>query len=220
MGNNKKYILIGVSVVILLMVAYFVGQSSNNQTQSTNTPTANNASAQSTPTPVAQNTNPSGYQAPYSGMATACQQIADYWLRSDLIEFVAGTQSPTGSDNIYYNSSKSICYFTDDVTHYPQVYSILDPTSVETLYLRAVAMSPDGVGQKVVNGSVMGVALPVAYCTLSAYSKGSPETHCVTFNLIQTGAGTDSYTANALGIGDDISQPEYQSLVSQDMSAN
>lgn len=171
-------------------------------------------------------TSTSGYRASNGEMATSCQEIADQWLREDLFVTEHGgrqppdRQPPIGSDKAYYNSTKSICYFTDDITYYPQIGSGT-PVSVDQLNLRAAAMWPDGIGQEVLHGDITGVAILAASCGVSSYSTGSQKIYCTTQDLTQTGAGTSNYTANAnAGIGSPISETKYQSLVSQYMSGN
>lgn len=48
--NTQKWIGVGIVVVVLVAAAYFIGQSSNHQTQSTSAPAADNTSGQATTT--------------------------------------------------------------------------------------------------------------------------------------------------------------------------
>lgn len=211
--KNTNWIVVSIVIIVLVAVAYFVGQNSSN-------PSINSDNQ------ITQESTPVGTTS-YDDMVNSCKSIANDTLRNGFYEYGVyndnlHTQPSVVSNNVFYNSSKSICYFSEDIIEYPKAYSASDPYQTEGFYLQAVALLPNGVAQHTAQGdSQQGTVLPIAYCNVKTYqypTPGSQTTHCVDFQLKQTGAGTNNYHATALGIGNTISRAEYDALVQKYMS--
>ena len=211
---NKNTYWIIVAVIILVIGAYFIGQGSKNLAG------------------IPDETGSGGNKlsvASYDDMVSSCKSIADDNLRNGFYEYGLynnnlHTQPSNVSNNVFYNASKSTCYFSENLIEYPKTYSATDSYKKEGFYLFAAGMLPNGVVQHTANGdSQQGTVLPMAYCTIDTYqypTAGSQTTHCVNFQLKQTGAGTNNYHATALGIGNTISRSEYEGLAQKYMSAS
>jgi uncharacterized protein (UPF0333 family) len=216
--KTEKWLGLGILIIAIAAIAYFIGQGSSNQSQLTSAPAVNNTNEQPATASAAS----------YTGMVSSCQSIADGNIRNSSFEgdfsYQYDAQPIQATDQINFNASESTCYFTEHIVSFPKVYGDSDPSAVEKDYLYTTALSPNGVMQAPAKGdSEVGGPLPMAYCIISTYeypTVGSTQTHCVDFEVIQSGGGTNNYHANALGIGNTISQPQYEALVQKYMSSS
>lgn len=221
--KTQNWLGLGILIIAIAAIAYFIGPGSSNQPQSTSAPVVNNTNEQPAVAPAVSNVP----AASYTDMVSSCQSIADGNIRNSSFEgdfsYQSDAQPIQATDQINFNASESTCYFTEHIVSFPKVYEDSDPSTVEKDYLYTAALSPNGVMQTPAKGdSEVGGPLPMAYCIISTYeypTSGSTQTHCVDFELAQSGAGTNNYHANALGIGNTISQPQYEALVQEYMSA-
>ncbi len=203
MNKNKNILLI--VVIALITGAYFIGQNSNSSVSSDD---SKNLTVGST------------IAASNDEMIQSCQSIADKQLRTGAYESSAyssiNARQSIVSDTINYNASRSTCYFTEKLIYYPSAEYITtageltNPLNIETNYLYAAPMQPDGILQDLQN---------VGYCTTNTYkdSNRATETTCFDFQLSQSGAGTSNYKHDSLGVGVKISQVEYKALVQKYM---
>ncbi len=228
--KTEKWLGLGILIIAIAAIAYFIGQSSSNQPQPASVPAVNNKNEQSATAPAVQNKN-SNSSTPVANMDNSyyetgseslcsqeAQQLADSLNQSTLQISQSNPNLRAGSYFVassHYAESQNSCYIElhNQLPLPPNFTTVADSY---TLYVEG------GPSEEEVKTGISASYATVATCS----TLPNNQTTCNYWNPVEKDQvvgsmsytnWTDQYDANN---APPMSQQDFQSLVQSDMTAN
>lgn len=227
--KTEKLLGLGILIIVIVAIAYFIGQSLNNQQQSTNVATVNNTNEQQVSVPAVQNKNSNSSTSAVNmdnsyyetGSESLCsqeaQQLADSFNQSYL-QISKSFNLPAASDFVvssHYVASQNSCY----IELHELIPLSSNNTKISDDYTLYVVGGPS---EWIVKSGILENYATVATCSTFTNSQTTcnyrypVEKDQVSGSMSYTN-WTDQYNANN---APPMSQQDFQSLVQSDMTAN